>query len=344
MCEPTVTELLRGQSSHFWETSTKTTLLRKAMLLCIHTSFMKCTIHLKIIFTKEAALLFTQLVCNNWMKKMDDVARHQTTELGLSWRQIHALRSILMRSNFSNIFSCGTKRVWRKRVHLLLEWNCCRIFCNAGIWKEALAVCSALIPVSHVSCSHSCNASGSYSLPLSTMGNLLLVTRKPLKYRVRITTDCGCVHSWENRSAPHGCFCPAGRPLWRWPLWRGLVCWERRPAAVVRGGCQEADEVHRGHHTRPELPLVVSRTHAHMHTVTLRRRTWKGRDWQPGRSPSVTRYQLGLGPRVEDEISFQQKNGLFHVHPPEPPSGKLRGPRSWYCYHHFGLLLQPSTV
>lgn len=34
---------------------------------------------------------------------------------------------------------------------------------------------------------------------------------------------------------------------------------------MVRGGCQEADKVHGGHHTRQELPLVVSRNPADMH-------------------------------------------------------------------------------
>ncbi len=34
---------------------------------------------------------------------------------------------------------------------------------------------------------------------------------------------------------------------------------------MVRGGCQKADKVHRGHHTRQELPLVVSRNPADVH-------------------------------------------------------------------------------
>lgn len=90
-------------------------------------------------------------------------------------------------------------------------------------------------------------------------------------YSVGCTMHAPCV--WVNmciwdKTVLHACVClwPAGRPLWRRPLWRGLVRGERWPVPVVRGGCQEADKVHGGRHTRQELPLVVSRNPAaHTH-------------------------------------------------------------------------------
>lgn len=62
---------------------------------------------------------------------------------------------------------------------------------------------------------------------------------------------------------------PQGRPVRGRPLRRRLVRRQRRPAAVAGGGRPQADQVHGGHHTRPELPVVVSQ---HTHTHARRRR------------------------------------------------------------------------
>lgn len=81
-----------------------------------------------------------------------------------------------------------------------------------------------------------------------------------------VCVETGC-SAWT--SGIEICSWPTGWPLWRWPLWWGLVCWEGWPTAVVWGGRQEADQVHWGHHTRQELPLVVSRSSAQSHAQFL---------------------------------------------------------------------------
>lgn len=93
--------------------------------------------------------------------------------------------------------------------------------------------------------------------------NVRLIS-KVLMRQVSGLVETGC-STWT--SGIEICSWPTGWPLWRWPLWWGVVCWEGWPAAVVWGGCQEADQVHWGHHTRQELPLVVSRSSAHSHAV-----------------------------------------------------------------------------
>lgn len=103
--------------------------------------------------------------------------------------------------------------------------------------------------------------------------HLVIVTLNKFVTKTRKAKGCQCVvlcmnyvfvSTWTS-GKKNPVFGAAGWPLWRWPLWRGMVRWERWPAAVVWGGCQEADKVHGGHHTRQELPLVVSRNPADMH-------------------------------------------------------------------------------